>query len=285
MPTMPGRMNRASWISSPPSPFPFRGRPAMGSDPGTWPGHLASSFPSTSSPCSGYTNRARGTLQSHDIFRPAVNGANANMAERRSSENLDSIQTKYTDTSWIARYANHRFHSTIRSMLQELEFDTLLDAGSGEGVVLAELLQAFRCQAFGLDIDLARLVEARNAQLSVPLTCGNLHALPLGQRSFDVVICLEVLEHVGDPGRALAELHRVTGKYLLVSVPNEPWWRIGNIMRGKYLRDWGNTPEHINHWTKHGFRRFLSPYFELVEVRNPVLWTFALATPLANSRA
>ncbi len=52
--------------------------------------------------------------------------------------------------------------------------------------------------------------------------------------AFDIVLALEVLEHVGDPVRAMKELRRVAKRQLIVSVPNEPWfsfWRFNTWER------------------------------------------------------
>ena len=94
-------------------------------------------------------------------------------------------------------------------------------------------------------------------------------------------IILEVLEHVGEPDLVLREAYRVTSKYLLASVPNEPWWRIGNLARLKYIRDLGNTPEHINHWSVRSFKTLISEYFRILKVETPVLWTFILAEKIS----
>lgn len=203
--------------------------------------------------------------------------AQSNPGQAPSSENLASIQTKYTDRSPLVRFANRRFHATISSLVSKVPFDSALDAGCGEGVVLAELNAGSTAPFMGMDLDGQRLREARNRLGAYPLLQGDLHNLPLETGSFDLVLCLEVLEHVGDPITAVAELQRVTRRYLLASVPNEPWWRIGNMLRLKYLKDWGNTPEHINHWSVTGFIDLLGPRFEVLEIRTPVLWTFVLA--------
>lgn len=201
------------------------------------------------------------------------------MHERESSGNLAAVQMKYHSTNPLLRYANRRFFETIRSLLSDIDPGTILDAGCGEGVVL-ELIGDFRGRQFGLDIDLDRLLSANTHLLTTPLLQANIHSLPLRDDQFDTVLSLEVLEHVGNPEVALKELYRVTRKYLLISVPHEPWWRIGNIMRLKYLDDWGNTPEHINHWTRNGIVRLVSRHFRVIEVRNPFLWTFVLAEKL-----
>jgi hypothetical protein len=89
------------------------------------------------------------------------------------------------------------------------------------------------------------------------------------------VLCLEVLEHLDRPEAALAELGRVSRKDVVVSVPNEPWFRIGSAMRGKYLRRLGNHPDHVNHWNAGGLRRLLGTRLEVVDVSGSFPWLIA----------
>jgi hypothetical protein len=63
---------------------------------------------------------------------------------------------------------------------------------------------------------------------------------------------------------------------VLVSVPREPLWRGLNIARGAYLKDLGNTPGHLSHWSKRSFARLLARHGEIVELRSPLPWTMAL---------
>ena len=79
-----------------------------------------------------------------------------------------------------------------------------------------------------------------------------------------------------DPEQTVAEMARVARRHLLVSVPHEPLWRMLNVARGAYVRDLGNTPGHVNHWTRRGFVRMLSRYGETLEVRSPFPWTMVL---------
>lgn len=197
--------------------------------------------------------------------------------ERKSSENLALPQMKYHDRSPMVRFANQRFLSTIASFLKLAHFDSLLDAGCGEGVVLASIRDDFKAGCYGLDLDYDRVHFAKMEIDRNRFVNGDAQRLPFSEGAFDLVLLLEVLEHVGHPERVLEEVHRVSRKYLLVSVPNEPWWRIGNMLRLKYMRDFGNTPEHINHWTIPGFRSLISERFRIVSMRLPMLWTFILA--------
>jgi hypothetical protein len=69
---------------------------------------------------------------------------------------------------------------------------------------------------------------------------------------------------------------RVARRHLLVSVPHEPLWRALNVARGAYLRELGNTPGHVNHWTRRGFVAMLSRHGQVIEVRSPFPWTMVL---------
>ena len=72
--------------------------------------------------------------------------------------------------------------------------------------------------------------------------CASVLSLPFAARSFDTVTCLEVLEHLDDPAAAVRELARVARRAVVVSVPFEPYFRIGNVLRGKHLSPSGQSP-------------------------------------------
>ena len=103
----------------------------------------------------------------------------------------------------------------------------------------------------------------------------------------DLVVCCEVLEHLDDPRAALARLEAAAGRHLILSVPREPLWRVLNVLRGAYLLDIGNTPGHVQHWSRRAFARFVAdaaPAFEVVDHRAPLPWTLLLCQR-RNSRA
>lgn len=199
------------------------------------------------------------------------------MHKRESSKNLAAYQAKYHDSSLIVRYANSRFFNTINTLVDSISSNRILDLGCGEGMALDQIGARYSIPPVGIDIDADRVYLAMRQVSRFPYVIGSVQELPFKDNAFDMVMILEVLEHVGEPETALQEALRVTSKYLLASVPNEPWWRIGNMIRLKYLSEWGNTPEHINHWTVKGFKRFIKGRFHILRVETPVLWTFILA--------
>lgn len=198
--------------------------------------------------------------------------------ERRSSDNMQLLQQKYVSTGRLARFTTGRFKGALASLLDAVTATRVFDAGCGEGWILSELLQPRFRQVYGADLDIERLRYARRQQQAQAVWQCNLQHIPLPDNAVDLVLCLEVLEHVGNPWQSLAELQRVTRRYAILSVPNEPFWRMANMARGAYWSQWGNTPEHINHWSVGGFQRFVAPLFRVTRVLNPAgVWTMLLA--------
>jgi hypothetical protein len=57
------------------------------------------------------------------------------------------------------------------------------------------------------------------------------------------------------------------------------WWKkvCFGAIRGKYLSDFGNTPGHLNHWSKRGFLHLLSNTgFNLISIECPLPWMMVL---------
>ena len=120
-----------------------------------------------------------------------------------------------------------------------------------------------------------RKARARHPDLTINV--GSVYDLQYEADSFDLVVCMEVLEHLERPEAALEELCRVSRRWLLLSVPREPLWRCLNMARLKYLSELGNTPAHIQHWGSRAFREFVSQRAQLECVRTPIPWTQVLA--------
>ena len=112
--------------------------------------------------------------------------------------------------------------------------------------------------------------------LEIEFEAKPVQALDPARDSAELVVCCEVLEHLEDPEAALATLASLARPWLIASVPREPLWRALNMARGKYLGQRGNTPGHLNHWSKAAFTRFLETRFEVEMLRSPTPWTMAL---------
>ncbi len=183
---------------------------------------------------------------------------------------------KYETRNPVARHLVTGFLKELDAQVRWSSATSVLDVGCGEGigtVRMAGVLPAAR--VVGLDVaDPGLLVEwEKRAHQNVEFVAGSAYDLPFEDDSFDLVSAIEVFEHLERPERALAEMARVSRRGILLSVPWEPVWRGMNMAAGRYLRERGNTPGHINHWSRRGFVALAGTAGEVVAVRRPFPWT------------
>ncbi|MGE5282681.1 MAG: class I SAM-dependent methyltransferase [Chloroflexota bacterium] len=168
-----------------------------------------------------------------------------------------------------------RFYERLGEMVGPLAPSSVLDAGCGEGETLARLDSLPRQGTAAIDLSEQAVGHVRDRLPWVDASVASVTDLPFGDGSFDLVLCLEVLEHLPEPGAALDELARVSRGDAIVSVPHEPWFRIGSLLRGKYVRGWGNHPEHVNHWNRRTLPALLESRFREVRLVGAFPWLIA----------
>jgi 2-polyprenyl-3-methyl-5-hydroxy-6-metoxy-1,4-benzoquinol methylase len=186
---------------------------------------------------------------------------------------------KYGSTNPVVRRLMSAFERTLDELFAVADPASLLDVGCGEAVLThAWARRLGERRVVGIDLDDPLLHAQWEQRQAANLTYQVMKAenLPFADGEFDVATAIEVLEHVPDPEHTIAEMARVASGHLLVSVPREPLWRGLNMARGAYLKDLGNTPGHLNHWSKRGFVRLLSRHGEVVQARSPFPWTMLL---------
>jgi len=189
------------------------------------------------------------------------------------------MNTKYLSTNPISRWLIHRFIGTMLSMLSSINanIQTILDVGCGEGILPRQLRIVWPSALFhGLDIDSNLLKVALEIVPKFECMVGSIYNLPITSSAYNLVICTEVLEHLDNPDLALSEITRIGNGYFFFSVPNEPLWRLSNMARGAYWDHWGNSPGHINHWSSHQFKKFLSKHSTILNVKRSFPWILTL---------
>lgn len=127
----------------------------------------------------------------------------------------------------------------VLGILKSLQFDSLMDIGSGRGVFLFPFLDQFPwVSVTAVDIlkERTTFLETihRGGIENLTVLNADICSCPLPEDSVDVVTMLEVLEHIPDVGKAVEAAVCMAGKYVVVSVPSKE----------------DNNPEHIHLLTK-----------------------------------
>ena len=187
---------------------------------------------------------------------------------------------KYGSANPVVRRLMSGFERALDELFVRADPRSLLDVGCGEGVLVQQWAERLgeSTRVVGIDLE-EESIQAGWAERSAPnLEYRVMEAenLPFATNEFDLATAIEVLEHVPDPGHTVSEMARCAERHLLVSVPHEPLWRMLNMARGAYISELGNTPGHLNHWSRRSFVRLLSRHGDVVEVRSPFPWTMLL---------
>ncbi len=186
---------------------------------------------------------------------------------------------KYGSSNPVVKRLMTGFEGALDELFDRASPASVLDVGCGEGVLTEQWAERLGDgRIVGIDLEDPKLIAewAGRERPNLEFQALDAAQLPFADGEFELAAAIEVLEHVPDPAQTLAEMARVAAGHLLVSVPREPLWRMLNVARGAYLKDFGNTPGHLNHWSRRGFVALLSGYGEVLEVRSPFPWTMLL---------
>ncbi len=186
---------------------------------------------------------------------------------------------KYGSSNPVVRRLMTGFHRNLDELWGLAAPTSILDVGCGEGVLTLEWAERLGDgRIVGIDLDDPLLHEQWKDRTRDNLEYQVMKAenMPFAENEFDMATAIEVLEHVPDPEDTLCEMARCAKRWILVSVPREPLWRATNMGRGAYWKTLGNTPGHLNHWSSGAFKKLLSQYGEVVELRQPFPWTMCL---------
>jgi 2-polyprenyl-3-methyl-5-hydroxy-6-metoxy-1,4-benzoquinol methylase len=186
---------------------------------------------------------------------------------------------KYGSSNPVVRRLMGGFERTLDELFTLAAPTSVLDVGCGEGVLVqrwAERLGEGRVVGIDLEEESIQAGWLKHAAPNLEYRVMEAENLPFADSEFELASAIEVLEHVPDPEHTVSEMARCASRHLLVSVPHEPLWRMLNMARGAYWAALGNTPGHLNHWSRRSFLAMLSRYGEVAEVRSPFPWTMVL---------
>jgi len=184
-------------------------------------------------------------------------------------------QKKYHSSHPLRRFFISLFLKRILSEIKNQKVNTLLDIGCGEGQVGSFLLaHKPDLKITGIDFDEGALRKAKINCPGMTVKKADIYHLPFLNKSFNLILCLEVLEHLDKPALALKEFKRV-GQRFLISVPHEPFFSLASFFSGKYLGRFGKHPEHLQFWSEKGFEKLLRKYFRNFKIKKSFPWLIA----------
>jgi SAM-dependent methyltransferase len=196
-----------------------------------------------------------------------------------AAETGGNVTDKYGSSNPLVRRAMAGFLGQLDELVERTGATDAHEVGCGEGELAIRLarggIHVRGTDAFPQVLEEAR-ERARIAGVEIDFEATPVEDLDPDRHGAELIVCCEVLEHLEDPERALDVLASLARPWLIVSVPREPLFRALNLARGSWVRHLGNTPGHLNHWSRRDFVRFLTPRLEVVEVRTPTPWTMAL---------
>jgi 2-polyprenyl-3-methyl-5-hydroxy-6-metoxy-1,4-benzoquinol methylase len=193
---------------------------------------------------------------------------------------LPTNLVKHTSKNPIQKFLINNFFSSLISLIKPLNTESILDAGCGEGFTMNKLIESgINAKLEGIEYSKDSISFGKKLFPNLIIKQASIYDLPHKNNSFDLVICTEVLEHLEKPEKAVKEMLRVSRKYLIVTVPNEPFFMLSNLLRGKNLSRFGNDAGHINHWNPFGLKKLLENQgLRIKKIRLPFPWTIILGT-------
>lgn len=202
------------------------------------------------------------------------------MAERDDAASAGgNLYDKYATRHPIERRLVAGFLAGVDELVALTGAREAHEVGCGEGELSIRLARR-GIRVRGSDVAAEVIDEARRraaaAGTRVEFRAAAIEELAPEVDAAELIVCCEVLEHLADPDCGLEALASLASPWLIVSVPREPLWRALNVARGAYLRELGNTPGHLNHWSRRRFVGWLATRLDVIEVRAPLPWTMAL---------
>ncbi|HET8933657.1 MAG TPA: class I SAM-dependent methyltransferase [Polyangiales bacterium] len=181
---------------------------------------------------------------------------------------------KHTSSNPVQRALIAHFLRRVSELVIARSPRHILEIGCGEGFVLRALRDAgVRCPMRGVDFSETAIAEARERVPDAVFEVQDAAKLAADGQRYDVVLMIEVLEHLPDPRRMLGLLGQLAERHVVLSVPWEPFFRGLNFARGKHMRALGNDPEHIQHWSRAEFQRFVGDHFVIQDAPLVFPWT------------
>ncbi len=196
----------------------------------------------------------------------------------KATPETEDFSGKYEDANFISKYLVNNYFNSVEKLLKKVKgINSAHEIGCGEGRSTIRLNKMILNLTASEYID-HLIIKAKKHNPGLNIFQESVYELTYDNSSVDIVFLLEVLEHLDYPEAALDEIKRISKKYLILGVPREPLWCFLNMCRFKYWKSFGNTPGHLNHWSKNSIVKLVEKKFgKVIAIESPIPWTIVLA--------
>lgn len=190
---------------------------------------------------------------------------------------VGNVHNKIKETNPVLSLLIKNYYRNLNDLVLKVNPNSIHEVGCGEGHVISQYTNK-GISLSGSDFSHLIIEKAQSeyGTTGINFITRSVYELTK-EESADLILCCEVLEHLEKPTVALEKVRSIANPYAIFAVPNEPFWRISNVLRGAYLRQFGNTPGHIQHWDSRGFTKLIERDFQILLIRRPYPWLMALA--------
>ncbi len=187
---------------------------------------------------------------------------------------------EYKSSNFIIKYLINNFYKCIKNISELFEPDfKILEVGCGAAESsdrIRNIIGDLHFEISDYDERYVNLIIKKKPHFKNYVEVESIYNLKRKDNEFDCIFVLEVLEHLDNYKLALEEVFRVSRKYVVISVPNEPMWRVLNMLRLRYINNFGNTPGHINHFNSKILNCELTKFGDVLRIYKPIPWLIAL---------
>lgn len=173
----------------------------------------------------------------------------------------------------------HQIDEYLNDMQRSGWIEKFIDIWCGKWFITNYIQKYIDTNGWGLGIDISpeKIHFSQNIFPDTKYMLQDTQSIEKNGDIFDLVVCTEVLEHLDHPEDMLTVCKNLSTKYVLISVPSEPYFSMASLITWKNISRRGTTPDHKKKYNKKSLSRFLHMHLSWREITVSTRWFWLLA--------